>query len=132
MSPDPIAEYFAGRHFAVAGASKNRAKWGNRVFRALLDRGCSVVAIHPAASEVEGVPAYTDLASVPHPIDRLSIVTPPPVTEKLVEEAIAGSVRVIWMQPGAESEAAIRRAEEAGLTVIAGGPCLLVLQDRYA
>jgi len=30
------------------------------------------------------------------------------------------------MQPGAESRRAIERAEELGLTVIAGGPCLLV------
>jgi hypothetical protein len=30
------------------------------------------------------------------------------------------------MQPGAESERAIERAEELGLSVIAGGPCLLV------
>jgi hypothetical protein len=30
------------------------------------------------------------------------------------------------MQPGAASAAAVRRAEEAGANVIAGGPCLLV------
>jgi hypothetical protein len=31
------------------------------------------------------------------------------------------------MQPGAESDAAIREAEGFGMTVIAGGPCLLVV-----
>jgi hypothetical protein len=30
------------------------------------------------------------------------------------------------MQPGAESPAALARAAELGLDVIAGGPCLLV------
>jgi hypothetical protein len=30
------------------------------------------------------------------------------------------------MQPGAESERALRRGEELGLLVIAGGPCVLV------
>jgi hypothetical protein len=30
------------------------------------------------------------------------------------------------MQPGAESDRAIERAEELGLSVIAGGPCVLV------
>ena len=30
------------------------------------------------------------------------------------------------MQPGAESEAAIKTAEQLGLTVIANGPCVLV------
>ena len=31
------------------------------------------------------------------------------------------------MQPGAESVEAVRAAEELGLSVIAGGPCLLVV-----
>jgi hypothetical protein len=31
------------------------------------------------------------------------------------------------MQPGAESAAAIDLAEELGVSVIAGGPCLLVV-----
>jgi hypothetical protein len=30
------------------------------------------------------------------------------------------------MQPGAESPAAVQKGEQAGLNVIAGGPCLLV------
>jgi len=32
----------------------------------------------------------------------------------------------VWMQPGAESEAALRRAQELGLVAIGGGPCVLV------
>ena len=48
------------------------------------------------------------------------------LTERIVEEAIAAGVRHLWMQPGAESAAAIERARAAGLNVIAGGPCLLV------
>ena len=56
----------------------------------------------------------------------LSIVTPPPVTEKLVEAAAIAGITRLWMQPGAESAAAVRRAGELGLSVISGGPCLLV------
>ena len=44
----------------------------------------------------------------------------------MVEGAAAAGVKRIWMQPGAESDAAVARAEELGLAVIAGGPCLLV------
>jgi len=36
-------------------------------------------------------------------------------------------VKRVWMQPGAESEEAIRTAEALGMNVIAGGPCLLVV-----
>ena len=44
-----------------------------------------------------------------------------------MEEAAAAGVRHLWMQPGAESPEAVARAEELGLSVIAGGPCLLVV-----
>jgi len=44
-----------------------------------------------------------------------------------VEEAIGLGVEHVWMQPGAESEAAVLRAQEAGLGVIADGSCILVV-----
>jgi len=121
-----IREFLAQQRFAVAGASADRAKYGNKCLRCYLQHGRDVVAIHPKLTEVEGVPAYPRLADVPETPDALSIITPPPITERLVEEAAAIGVRHVWMQPGAESAEAVRRAEELGLAVIAGGPCLLV------
>ena len=50
------------------------------------------------------------------------------MTEKIVDEAAAAGIRYLWMQPGAESPAAIRKAEELGLTLIHSGPCVLVVQ----
>jgi predicted CoA-binding protein len=49
------------------------------------------------------------------------------VTEKIVKEAIESGVKNIWMQPGAESATAVKEAEDAGLNVIHGGACLLVV-----
>ena len=122
-----IRDFLAESRFAVAGASSNRAKYGNKVLRCYLQHGRDAVAIHPHETEVEGVPAYARLADVPETPGALSIITPPPVTERLVEEAAAAGIRHVWMQPGAESPAAVARAEEAGLNVIHGGACLLVV-----
>lgn len=123
---DDIQQFLSGSAFAVAGASSDREKYGNKCLRAYVQEGRDVVAIHPRETEVEGRPAYARLADVPHAIDGLSIVTPPAVTERLVEEAAEAGVGRIWMQPGAESAAAVERARELGLSVIAGGPCILV------
>ena len=118
--------FLAASSFGVAGASSNREKYGNKVLRAYLQNGHSAIPIHPVESEVEGQRAYPDLASAPG-IESLSIITPPAVTEKIVEDAIQAGVRHLWMQPGAESQTAIDRARDSGLMVIAGGPCLLVV-----
>ena len=57
----------------------------------------------------------------------VSIITPPAITERVVEEAAELGIEHLWMQPGAESPRAVERARELGLNVISGGPCLLVV-----
>jgi predicted CoA-binding protein len=121
-----IEQFLSGKVFAVAGASTDRAKYGNKVLRSYQQAGRKVYGIHPRETLIEGAPTFARLADLPEKIDGLSIVTPPAVTEKLVEEAAALGVRRLWMQPGAESPAAIARARELGLEVLAGGPCVLV------
>ncbi len=123
---DPVADFLASGPYAVAGVSKDRAKYGNKVLRSYLQAGREVYGIHPRETEVEGVACFPNLAALPKLPRGLSIVTPAEVTERLVEEAATLGVTRLWMQPGAESPQAIRRARELGLTVIAEGPCLLV------
>ncbi|HED65126.1 MAG TPA: CoA-binding protein [Planctomycetes bacterium] len=122
-----IEDFLSEGPFAVVGASTNREKYGNKVLRAYLQNHKEpLYAVHPSEESVEGVAAYPDLASLPEVPRAISIITPPAVTERVVAQAIEIGVRHIWMQPGAESEEAVRLAEEAGIDVIAGGPCALV------
>jgi predicted CoA-binding protein len=123
---EQIKQFLAGKRFAVVGASKDRAKYGNKVLRAYLQNNRDAIPVNPGADQIEGLTAYRDLASVPSDVDGVSIITPPAVTEKVVEQALQRGIKQIWMQPGAESSAAIESAENAGANVIAGGPCLLV------
>jgi predicted CoA-binding protein len=123
---DQIKQFLAGKRFAVVGASKDRAKYGNKVLRAYLQNNRDAIPVNPGADEIEGLTTYRDLASVPGNVDGVSIITPPNVTEKVVDQALQRGIKQIWMQPGAENSAAIESAEKAGANVIAGGPCLLV------
>jgi predicted CoA-binding protein len=127
MSPqEKIQSFLAGKRFAVVGASANREKYGNKVLRVYQQNQRDVVPVNPAGGQIEGLAAFADLAAVPGPIDGVSIITPPVVTEKVVAQAIDRGIKHIWMQPGAESARAIAAAEAAGANVIAGGPCVLV------
>jgi uncharacterized protein len=121
-----IAQYLEGKRFAVVGASQDRAKYGNKVLRAYVQNAMDVVPVNPTADEVEGLPAARDLTAVSGSVDGISIVTPPKVSEQVVRQALALGIKNIWMQPGAESDAAVELAESAGVNVIAGGPCILV------
>jgi predicted CoA-binding protein len=122
-----IDRYMECGPYAVVGASADRAKYGNKVLRAYLKRGLAVHPVNPKAEEIEGRPAFPDLASLPERVRGISVITPPRVTEAVVEAAAGAGVEFVWMQPGAESDAAVRRAGELGLKVIADGSCFLAL-----
>ncbi len=121
-----IEQFLEGTPHAVVGASHDRRKYGNKVLRAYLQDKRKVYAVNPRVDAVEGIPTFAQLADLPEAIYGISIVTPPAVTQEVIEQAIELGIGNIWMQPGAESESAIARAEAVGANVIAGGPCLLV------
>ncbi len=113
--------------WAVVGASTDRRKYGNKVLRCYLQKGkVPVHPVNPRDGVIEGLTAYRSLSELPWPARAISIITPPAVTETIVEEAARCGIRHLWLQPGAESPRALELAERAGLEVIAGGPCLLV------
>ena len=124
---EKINTFLASPVFGVAGASTNRDKYGNKVLRCYLQNNRKAVPINPRADQIEGVACVSSVRDLPDEVKSLSMITPPKITEQLVEEAIGKGIENIWMQPGAESPTAVRRCEEAGVNVIADGSCLLVV-----
>ncbi len=130
-----IDAFLAGSPFAVVGASTNRAKYGNKVLRVYQQAGLAVHPINPRAESIEGLRAYPDLTTLVAavgPIHGLSIITPPAITEAVMREAAelrAAGVNIpgAWMQPGAQSAQAVRIGEAAGMSVIGGDACVLVV-----
>jgi predicted CoA-binding protein len=112
---------------SLKGEGSCRRSIGNRVLQAYLQNQRPVYPVNPGAQEIDGLKTYPDLASLPAPIHGVSVVTPPHLAESIVEQAAAIGVKNIWFQPGAASEPAVGRAQELGMNVIAGGPCILVV-----
>jgi len=129
MSTDrnAIDRFLDAPAFGVVGASPRRDKFGNKVLRCYLQHGRRAIPVNPREAEVEGIAAVAAVEDLPPEVASISIITPPRVTEAAVAAAIAKGIRNVWMQPGAESEAAIAACRAAGIDVIAGGPCLLVV-----
>ena len=121
-----IKEFLAGEPHAVVGASRDSSKIGNRVFQVYLQTNRPAFPVNPSATQIEGHQAYPDLASLPKPVHGISVITPPHISESIVEQAGALGIKHIWFQPGAESPRAVARASELGMNVISGGPCILV------
>lgn len=121
-----IRDFLAAGPFAVVGASRDRAKYGNKVLRAYLQRGLRAYPVNPHTPQIEGLPCYPDLASLPETVRAVSIITPPEVSTAILEQARHLGIQHIWLQPGAESVPAVNAVNATGLNIISGGPCILV------
>ena len=124
---DPITRFLQSPAFGVAGASTRRQKYGNKVLRCYQQAGRPAIPVNPREPEIEGVASVASVLDLPAEVKSLSVITPPAVTERIVEQAIARGIEHIWMQPGAESERAVAACEAAGISVIADGSCVLVV-----
>ena len=122
-----IETFLAADGFGGVGASVDRAKFGNQVLRCYLTHGKHVVPVNPKEASIEGIACVPRVDDLPAEVTSLSIITPPHITEQVVEAAIAHGIRNIWMQPGAESAVAIQRCQQAGVNCIADGTCILVV-----
>ncbi|KAJ3207912.1 hypothetical protein HDU67_007128 [Dinochytrium kinnereticum] len=130
MTSAASASFFAHSHYAVVGASADRAKFGNKVLRWYIDNKLDVIPVNPKSPEIESIPAVTSLAGLTNPSKTsVSVITPPAVTLGVLREALSLGIPAIWLQPGCESpEVRDFIDKEIGnkMVVLLGGPCILV------
>lgn len=123
---DAAETFLKSRTIAVTGVSREpKGEASNVIYRRLRERGYAVFAVNPQATEVEGDPAYPDLASIPGGVEAVIIATRPEHALATVREAIDLGVRQVWLHrsfgAGSLDPEAVRVGREAGLTVIDGG-----------
>ena len=122
-----IERFLRSEAYGVVGASSRRHKYGNKVLRCYQQNGRRVIPVNPREEAIEGVRCVTNVLDLPADVKSISIITPPAITERVVEEAARKGIENVWMQPGAESQQAIAACEAAGINVIADGSCVLVV-----
>jgi hypothetical protein len=125
-----IADFIGRRVWAVVGASQDQAKFGYRVFRSLRTAGYVVYPVNPKGGELEGTLIYPSLADLPQLPEVVDLVVPPAVSEQVVKNAHELGISRIWMQPGAESEAAIAYCRDHGMQVVYDA-CAMVYKRRW-
>lgn len=123
---EQIEQFLTSESFGVVGASTNREKYGNKVVRVYQQDNRTVVPVNPRAETIEGERCIATVSDLPENVKSISVITPT-ITEQIVEQAIARGIENIWMQPGAESAAAIANGLKSGLNIIADGSCILVV-----
>jgi uncharacterized protein len=122
---DLINNFLKRKNFAVVGSFRNESKYAYKILKDLIKKGYEVFPVNPNLSEVDGKKCYKKLADIPFKVDVVDIVTQPNVTEKIVRECLENSIKRVWLQPGAESEEAVKFCRDNGIEVVFG-ICLML------
>ena len=100
---------------AVIGASNDRSKFGNKAVRAFQQTGHKVFPVHPAQSEVEGLPCYKSIREVPERPNLVSVYLGPERLLAVLPDIAARGCDELWLNPGTVSDAVLEKAEELNL-----------------
>lgn len=116
-----FARMFAPRGVAIAGASATKSTFGNRFLAAYRDYGWTdgLYALHPTATEIDGVPAYPSLAAIPGPVDYALAAVPATGCADLVRSAAGVTPFVHIISGGFGEVGESGRALEADLRTAA-------------
>jgi predicted CoA-binding protein len=123
-----IQRFLAAPAIAVVGISRNTRKFGNAACRTLRDKGHRIYQIHRRAIRIDEHECFPRLADVPERVESVLIVVPRWEALDVIREAAAAGARCVWLQQGAESEAAVDLATSLGLDVVAG-ECVLMFAN---
>jgi predicted CoA-binding protein len=103
---------------AVVGLSTKPNRPSHRVAKYLISQGYKVIPVNPDAQEILGTRSYTNLSSIPEPIEIVDIFRRSEEVMPIVDEAIKIGAKVVWMQEGVINEKAASIAGNAGLQVV--------------
>ncbi len=118
---DLINEFLNKKNvFAVIGASNNTEKYGNKVYFDLKHANYKVFPVNPNSPDISGEKCYSRLIDLPALPDVVNMVVPPKIADKTLKECKNLGIEKVWMQPGSESEEAIKFCRENNIQVLYG------------
>ena len=118
FNEETISQVLAMKTWAVVGLGNNPERAAYGVAKLLQDKGHKIVPVYPRAEEVHGEMGYKTLSEIPFPIDVVDCFVNSKLVGKVVDEAIAIGAKAVWLQLDVIDEAAVARAEAAGLLAI--------------
>tara|TARA_R110002110_G_scaffold414147_2_gene643352 strand:- start:72145 stop:72633 length:489 start_codon:yes stop_codon:yes gene_type:complete len=105
---------------AMVGASTNWNRPSYFAMKYMQDKGFRVIPVNPRAAgeTLLGEEVVASLKDITVPIDMVDIFQRSERVPPVVDKAIEVGAKVIWMQLTVRHDAAAKKAEDAGLTVI--------------
>ncbi len=116
--PQTLKRIFNMKTLAVVGMSPKPERPSHYVAMYLKEKGYSIIPVNPGHEEIAGIPCFSSLKEIPHPVDIVDVFRRPEHVLPIAEAAIAIGAKALWLQDGVINEDAAKLAEAAGLMVV--------------
>ena len=118
FTDETIDQVLKLKTWAIVGLGNNPERAAFGVSKLLQDKGHRIVPVYPRAEIVHGETGYKTLSEIPFEVDVVDCFVNSNLVGKVVDEAIAIGAKAVWLQLDVIDEAALARAEAAGLLAI--------------
>jgi predicted CoA-binding protein len=89
---------------ALVGASSDPQKFGHKILADLLDANYQIIPVNPKGGTILKQAVKKSLGEIKKPIDLVIFVTPPKVTNLVLQQVSQLNIKAVWFQPGSSDE----------------------------
>jgi uncharacterized protein len=122
---EDIQEILAQKTIAIVGLSRDRNAMSATANRELKAKGYRTMAVNPNAETIDGEKCWPSLAALPETPGAVLVFTQPDQSAKVVAEAAERGIRRVWLQQGAQSDAAVSVCLEKRMSFVSG-KCIMM------
>lgn len=128
-----VQDFLSHNRIAVLGVSRDPRDFSRVLFRELVKRNYDVVPVNPLISMVEERHCYNDLKEITPPVEAVLLMTPPAVSEDVMQQCLEAGVKSVWFYraagKGAVSANAVSFCKEHRIKYIEGHCPMMFLPD---
>jgi predicted CoA-binding protein len=115
---DQIDQLLSLKTWAIVGLSNNSERAAYGVAKLLIEKGHTVIPVHPKSESVHGQTGFAKLSDIPVSVDVVDIFVNSALAGAVVDEAIAIGAKGVWLQLDVIDASAVTRAHDAGLLTV--------------
>lgn len=95
---EQINDFFNSKCYAISGVSRDKNKFGHKVYEAFKEHGKIVLPINPNMEKIDDVNVYSSIAGLPDDVDAIVILNNRNRSQEIINQAIAKGIKNIWIQ----------------------------------
>jgi uncharacterized protein len=114
----PLEQMLGQKVWAVVGASENRQKFGYKILMFLQKKGYKVYGVNPGTANINGIPCFPDLGSLPEKPDVVNLVVPPDVCGRVWRRGLSRGSRITGSSRGQGTNGSWKPLMHAGVQLV--------------